>query len=143
MSEPSPPSSSTSDPERRLQSVMSRIIVIVLTVFGIAAMVGLFTVSRTPGTFWQELIRSQFPVIVGLPIAGLGALFVTLVLRISAGPIEFEAGPVRFKGGSAPIVFWVLCFLSMVLATKLLWLPDELVHTGAEVATSSAPAPPP
>lgn len=129
MSEP-PPDTAAVDAERRLQRVMSWVILSVLTVFGVLAMIGLFTVARTPGTFWQELIRSQFPVIVGLPIAGFGALFVTLVLRISSGPIEFEAGPIRFKGGSAPIVFWVLCFLAMALATKLLWLdPDQVAAT--------------
>jgi len=60
--------------------------------------------------------------IVALPMAGLGALFVTLVLRISSGPIEFEVAGVKFKGGSAPVVFWVLCFLVTVVAIKMLWL---------------------
>ncbi|MDA1260848.1 MAG: hypothetical protein O3A20_09535 [Planctomycetota bacterium] len=132
---PSEPSDA-SDLERRVQRVMSWVIVSVLTVFGIAAMIGLFSVARTPGSFWQDLIQSQFAVIVGLPIAGFGALFITLVLRISSGPIEFEAGPIRFKGGSAPIVFWVLCFMAMVLATKLLW-----VEPGALEPSSIPPSP--
>jgi hypothetical protein len=57
---------------------------------------------QTPGNFWQCFIKDQFPVIVALPMAGLGALFVTLVLRISSGPIEFEVAGLKFKGGSAP-----------------------------------------
>jgi len=132
---PSEPSDA-SDFERKIQRVMSWIIVSVLTVFGLAAMIGLFTVARTPGSFWQEMIQSQFAVIVGLPIAGFGALFITLVLRISSGPIEFEAGPIRFKGGSAPIVFWVLCFMAMVLATKLLWVTPGSLES---VSTPTGP----
>ena len=96
--------------------------VIVLTLFGIASLIGLFTVARTEGSFWQNLIKDQFPVVIGIPMAGAGALFVTLVLRISSGPIEFKVAGVSFKGGSAPIVFWVLCFLVLVLAIKMLWL---------------------
>lgn len=119
------------DVERRVQRVMSWVIVSVLTAFGVAALIGLFTVSRTPGSFWQELIRTQFPVVVGLPVAGSAALFITLVLRISTGPIEFEAGPIRFKGGSAPVVFWVLCFMAIALAIHLLWSDPSATATAA------------
>ena len=54
-------------------------------------------------------------------MAGLGALFVTLILRISTGPLEFEMAGVKFKGGAAPIVFWIICFLSIVLSIRMLW----------------------
>lgn len=44
-------------------------------------------------------------------------------LRISTGPIEFDVGGVKFKGGgaAAPIVFWLICFLSCSLSIALLW----------------------
>ncbi len=105
----------------KLQIIMSWIVVIILTSFGIFALVGLTSVHETPGDYWKTLIREQFPVLVGLPMAGLGALFVTLILRISTGPLEFELAGLKFKGGAAPIVFWIVCFLSIVLSIRMLW----------------------
>lgn len=99
---------------------MSWVVVVVLTAFGVLALIGLFTVGKTEGVFWRDQIRENFPVIIGLPMAGLGALFVSLVLQISSGPIEFEAVGIKFKGGSAPIVFWLLCFLAIAVAMKML-----------------------
>ena len=106
---------------RKLQMIMSWIVVIILTGFGLFALIKLTSVHKTEGDYWQTLIREQFPVLVGLPMAGLGALFVTLVLRVATGPLEFELAGLKFKGGAAPIVFWIVCFLSVVLSIRLLW----------------------
>ena len=58
---------------------------------------------------------------MGLPMAGLGALFLTLILQISTGSLEFDIAGVKFRGAAAPIVFWLICFLSIVVAIALLW----------------------
>ena len=105
----------------KLRLIMSWIVIIILTSFGVFALMGLTSVHKTEGDYWQTLIREQFPVLVALPMAGLGSLFVTLILRISTGEMEFEIAGLKFKGGAAPIVFWVLCFLSVVVSIKLLW----------------------
>lgn len=106
---------------RKFQAVASWVVVVILIAFGSYALMKLVSVHETPGTYWRDLIREQFPVLVGLPMAGLGALFVTLILRISTGPLEFEMAGVKFKGGAAPIVFWIICFLSIVLSIRMLW----------------------
>jgi len=54
-------------------------------------------------------------------MAGLESLLLTLVLRLSNGPMEFEVSSVKFKGAAAPIVFWLLCILRVALTTGLLW----------------------
>lgn len=110
------------DPQnQQMQTIMSWIVVIILTSFAVFALIGLTSVHETEGDYWKTLIREQFPVLVGLPMAGLGAVFVTLILRISTGPLEFELAGLKFKGGAAPIVFWIVCFLSIVLSIRLLW----------------------
>lgn len=110
------------DPQtQKLQIIMSWVVIIILTIFGVFALIKLSSVHKTEGDYWQTLISEQFPVIVGIPMAGLGALFVTLILRISIGELEFELAGLKFKGGAAPIVFWVICFLSIVLSIRLLW----------------------
>ncbi|MEM9601301.1 MAG: hypothetical protein AAGA11_00440 [Pseudomonadota bacterium] len=108
-------------PATVLQRVMSWVVVVVLTGFAVATLYRLFTFSEPEETFWEDLFREQFPVVVGMPMAGLAALFITLVLRMSHGPLEFGVGGLRFKGGAAPIVFWVLCFMAMTTSIKMLW----------------------
>ncbi|MCG2589891.1 hypothetical protein [Rhodohalobacter sulfatireducens] len=105
----------------KLQTFFSWITVVILFGFGVFSLIKLTTVHETEGEFWKTLIREQFPVVIGLPMAGLGALFLTLVLRISTGPIEFEIGGVKFKGGAAPIVFWIFIFLCISTSIGLLW----------------------
>jgi len=110
--------------DRRIQLlriVMSWVVVIILAIFGAFSLYKFSNVHKTEGDFWLTLIKDQFPVVVGLPMAGFLSLFVTLVLRIAAGPIEFEIAGLKFKGGAAPIVFWVICFLSIAISIKLLW----------------------
>jgi hypothetical protein len=70
---------------------------------------------------WLKVTQDHFAAIVGLPASAVGALFLVLVLRMAEGPIEFEVGAVKFKGAAAPIVFWLLCFLGMASAIKMLW----------------------
>lgn len=106
---------------QQFQLVVSWVVVTILILFGVYALIKLSSVHETKGEFWKTLIRDQFPVVIGLPMAGLGALFVTLILRISTGKLEFEAAGLKFKGGAAPIVFWIICFLSIVLSINLLW----------------------
>jgi hypothetical protein len=106
---------------QKLRMIMSWVVIIILTCFGVFALMGLTSVHKTEGDYWKTLIREQFPVLVGLPMAGLGSLFVTLILRISTGEMEVEIGALKFKGAAAPIVFWVVCFLSIVLSIQLLW----------------------
>ena len=110
-----------SSSHEKLRLVVSWLLVFLLIGFGLFLMFKLANVHKTEGDYWQTLIREQFPVLVGLPMAGLGSLFLTLVLRLSTGPMEFEVSGVKFKGAAAPIVFWLLCFLSVALTIGLLW----------------------
>jgi hypothetical protein len=71
---------------------------------------------------WLSIAQQNFAAVIGLPMAALAALFVVLVLRIAAGPIEVELGPLKFKGAAAPVVFWLICFLIIALMIKLLWV---------------------
>jgi len=106
---------------RKFRLIISWVVVSILIGFGAAALIRLFTFSNPEDTFWETLFVEQFPVVVGIPMAALGALFITLILRVSTGPLEVEIGVLKFKGGAAPIVFWVVCFLSFVLSINTLW----------------------
>ena len=65
--------------------------------------------------------QKHFAAVIGLPMAAIASLFIVLVLEYVSGQIEFEIQGVKFKGGAGQIVFWIFCFLSIVLSIKLLW----------------------
>lgn len=70
-----------------------------------------------------DFMFAQPGAVLGIPSCGMIALFIVLILRTTQGPIEFEGFGFKFRGASGPIIMWILCFLSSVSATKLLWLP--------------------
>lgn len=70
---------------------------------------------------WLKLTQEHFAAVVGLPTAAVGALFLVLIVRVTEGPMTIKLGSVAFEGASAPIVFWVVCFLAMTWAIKTLW----------------------
>jgi len=85
--------------------------------------VGLASVAGLAWLFSKsELLKSNFQAVVGLPMAGLTALFLVLVLQQIEGKIEFKAVGFTFKGASGPVILWIMCFLAMVLGIKTLWI---------------------
>lgn len=86
-----------------------------------AVFFGIICVRGIEQRAWVEVTQKHFAAIVGLP-AAVAALFLVLVLRMADGPIEVEIGPLKFKGAAAPIVFWLLCFLVMAFAIKMVWV---------------------
>jgi hypothetical protein len=74
--------------------------------------------------FWKDLALKHFPAMVGLPAAALAATFLILTFEAVSGDIEFKALGFEFKGASGPIVLWVVCFLSIPVAIRLLWIPS-------------------
>lgn len=70
---------------------------------------------------WDSVVLHHFAAVVGLPSAALAAMFVVLVLRTVAGPIELKIPGFEFKGASGPIVMWIACFLAIAFAVHWLW----------------------
>jgi hypothetical protein len=73
---------------------------------------------------WLPIAQKHFAAVVGLPMAAIASLFIILVLEYVSGRIEFEIIGFKFKGAAGQIIFWVLCFLSIVSAIKILWTLD-------------------
>lgn len=68
-----------------------------------------------------RIALEHFPATIGLPSAALAALCLVSFLESSSGPIEFQGFGFVFNGASGPIILWVICFLSIASAIKLLW----------------------
>ena len=71
--------------------------------------------------YWLNITLNHFPAVIGLPGAAAAAFVVVAVLRNTEGPIEFEGLGFKFKGASGPVILWMLCFLAVSGAIRLLW----------------------
>jgi hypothetical protein len=111
----------TSSPSRVRQ------VVTWLSLIGGLALVGItyFPVIRAAiaqDPWLLELFQHHYAAIFGLPGAALLSFILVVVFEARFDNIEMETMNVlKFRGGSGPIVLWVLCFLSMTAAIRLLW----------------------
>ena len=112
--------------EHKLRKILSWAAVIGVITYGVL-LFALFLVRGAGAEQMDDLVLTHYPTVVGLPSAAAAALFVVLVLKAAAGPIEFEALGFKFKGASGPVVLWVMCFLAIVLAIRVVW---NLKYTG-------------
>jgi hypothetical protein len=69
----------------------------------------------------SDLVVRNFASIIGLPFAFIAAFVVVALFRQGTGPIEFDGFGLHFKGASGEIVLWMLCFVAISGAIRLLW----------------------
>ena len=60
-------------------------------------------------------------VVLGLPTGALAAFCIVLFLEAKSGRIEFEGFGFKFRGASGEVILWVICFLAIAGAIRLLW----------------------
>ena len=94
--------------------------VIAVSVFSIIVIVFMMR-KGFYSTYYSDIAQKHFAATVGLPMAAAASLFIVLVLRATSGPLEFEGIGFKFRGASGPIVLWLLCFLGIAAALKMLW----------------------
>ncbi len=70
---------------------------------------------------WQDVLQSHIGAIAGLQIAAAVAFCLVVFLRQTEGQIKFSGLGFYFEGASGQIVMWVVCFLAIAGAIKLLW----------------------
>jgi len=121
MASTDPSKESDSDAEdEKLRRFTSKVTVCLIVPFSLAVFGWIFC-QGYGNQAWLPIAKAHFAAVIGLPMAAVASLFIVLVLRMSTGPIEAEIGALKFKGAAAPIVFWLLCFLAIAGAVKMLW----------------------
>lgn len=70
---------------------------------------------------WHSITEAHFASVIGLPSGAILALAIVLLLRHVSGDIELKISGFEFKGGTAPIVMWIGCFLAIALAVRMTW----------------------
>ena len=78
-------------------------------------------VKPSPENWFLKLLEKHYAALLGTPAAAATAFFVVVLLKVTSGPIEFEALGFKFRGAFGPIVLWIFCFLAVVTALCLLW----------------------
>ena len=101
-----------------------------LAILGTWALAGYFFGFLIYHSLWPTSSRSSwlirvielhYAATIGLPMSAISSACIVLLLKATAGPIEFEALGFRFRGASGPVVLWIFCFLAMIAALRLLW----------------------
>jgi hypothetical protein len=94
----------------------------IASVIASAALFLLWLATDWTQPYWPKLVEQHFSAIIGLPMAGLASFVIVVFLKqTSEQPIEFEGLGFKFKGPSGEVVLWLMCFIGIALAIKLLW----------------------
>ena len=94
----------------------------IATVIASAILFALWLITDWTKPYWPKLIEEHFSAIIGLPMAALGSFVIVVFLKqTSHEKIEFEGLGFKFKGPSGEVVLWLICFIGITIAIKLLW----------------------
>lgn len=73
---------------------------------------------------WQiEMLKEHYAAIVGLPAAAAGS-FVVIILAHQFSDqklVKISMGTVDIEGPAGPALLWVVCFLAMAFAIRIVW----------------------
>jgi hypothetical protein len=112
--------------ETKVGKWVGGIAVVALLLWGVQIL-GMITYSvlmqTPPSNGWlNKLIQDHYPAMIGIPLMSLTAICIVMCFQVAiGGPIEFEALGFKFRGASGPVLMWVLCFLALTLALRVLW----------------------
>ena len=86
-----------------------RVVLLVFLILSIAFIT--YAVIFNPAPFFKNIMINHFKAVLGLPAASLTSLVLVLLLKQTAGPIEFKGLSFEFKGLQVKLfygrfVFW-------------------------------------
>ena len=71
--------------------------------------------------FFGPIAHDHFQAVIGLRFGALAALCIVLFLEFRSGHMEVQGFGFKFRGASGPAIIWLLCFLGISAAIKMLW----------------------
>ena len=101
------------------KNVVTWVLIFTVPIVSVVFIAGILTFIE-PGLLIQ-IIKEHFAAMVGLPMAALLSAFIVVALRHAEGSVKFEVLGMKFEGASGQVILWVICFMSISLAIKLLW----------------------
>lgn len=92
-------------------------------IFGfIVGIVGAWFASKQMGDDeWKIYYKNNFPFVAALPMAVVAAFGITVYFDVATGgSIEGSFLGLEFKGPAGPLMLWILVFISIIFAIKIL-----------------------
>ena len=68
-----------------------------------------------------DFVLQHYSGIVLAPVSAAVAFCVITAFSQTEGPIRFKGLGFEFEGASGPVVLWVLCWLAIMAAIRLIW----------------------
>jgi hypothetical protein len=68
-----------------------------------------------------KLLDQHGPAAIGIPVAGLAALFLVSLARALDGPMSFDLFGLRSEGAVAVCIVWAILYLVISLSFRALW----------------------
>jgi hypothetical protein len=106
--------------DRRIHQVGFGIAVFMVAMVSIIFILNIYWMAQQEWYF-KDILREHAAALIGLPQAAAVALGIVVFLRQTDGPIEFEGLGFKLKGAAGQVVMWILTFLAIAGAIKLVW----------------------
>jgi hypothetical protein len=68
-----------------------------------------------------KLLDQHGPAAIGIPVAGLAALFLVSLARALDGPMSFDLFGLRSEGAAAICIVWAILYIAISLSFRALW----------------------
>ena len=112
------------DSKTTLSAPLKTSLTIVMVATGLLVMVIIMSLAVWTAVergILADMIREHFAALFLVPISYVASLIPVLILNTTAGPIQFTVPGFQFRGAAGPLIFWVICFLAIASAFKMLW----------------------
>jgi hypothetical protein len=78
--------------------------------------------TSTESSWFLKVLEENFAATIVMPLSAMSSVSIVILLgTATGGDLSFEAGFLSFKGASGPVTLWLVCFVAMIAAAKLLW----------------------
>jgi hypothetical protein len=82
-------------------------------------LLGIYLAWLNPDT---GVVVRHYSSVVGLPFAATASLFIVLICDVGGREkLKFQGLGFKFEGASSQVILWVICFLAIAIAIKMLW----------------------
>jgi len=78
--------------------------------------------GRQTVSWFTAIMERHFAATIAVPLSAVTAACVVILFgATSGGNLTFSLLGFKFEGASGPITLWLVCFLAMIFAVRLLW----------------------
>lgn len=103
-----------------IRKIISYSLTVIIIVAAIVVILLMVYRDITDGA-WYAIAKEHFAATVGLTFAGFASFLLVRAFESNDDEISVSILGIRFEGKSCSVILWVIAFLSMATAMKLLW----------------------